>query len=68
VETQDVDGEEVPVTDAFGRPTLVMDADGNPQRLEDSDADAATLRRYIGLLDASAQIAALVGHGPLNVY
>lgn len=60
-QVEEVDGELS--FDAFGRPVLVLDSDGHPIVI-DADREAE-LRRYVGLMDAARQIAALVGYGPL---
>ncbi|MEM1029588.1 MAG: zinc-dependent metalloprotease [Myxococcota bacterium] len=58
---EEVDGELV--FDAFGRPVLSLDDAGHPL-VVDADREAE-LRRYVGLMDAARQIAAVVGYGPL---
>jgi hypothetical protein len=53
-----------PLLDRYGRPTLVLDPTGQP--IPSTNATSNTgFTDYIGLLDATVQIARIVGHGPL---
>lgn len=51
--------------DEFGSPVLSLDDSGSPIESGDDEAKQE-LRDYVGLLDATVQIAELVGYGPFN--
>lgn len=57
------DDSDATVLDAYGAPILVTDEVGQPITVD--QARAGELARYVGLMDAARQVAALVGYGPL---
>jgi hypothetical protein len=63
-----VGGPATPVFDANGQVQLVLDANGKPIKLTTPAAQTAysQFRSYVGLLDASVQLANMVGYGPFN--
>ena len=52
------------VIDGFGSPILLLDGDGQPM-LQPSQTRLGELNKYVGLLDATRQIASRLGQGPL---
>lgn len=60
----ELDADQKPVVDQYGRPTLTLDATGQPMPSTD-DAAITAFGDYIGLVDTSVQVARLIGHGPL---
>ena len=60
---RDADGN--PVLDDFGQAVLVLDDSGAPIATDRSEY-LGEFRKYVGLLDASVQIARAVGYGPFN--
>ncbi|MEZ4228040.1 MAG: hypothetical protein R3B89_02675 [Polyangiaceae bacterium] len=63
-ETEPAPASDEPQTSTFGMPRLSLDASGFPI-VRDQGA-LLELRRYVGLIDATVQIANLVGYGPLD--
>jgi hypothetical protein len=57
----DVDSNDVPVLDEFGRPSLTLDKDGQPIPTDDTTA-VGGYNDYVGLLDSTVEIARLIGH------
>jgi hypothetical protein len=57
---------QAPVLDQYGRPTLLLDATGQPVPSTAANVNVATTTfgDYVGLLDATVQIARDLGHGP----
>ena len=60
------DGQQRPVVDAYGRPTLLLDGAGLPQVDFGGTRNEIDVVRYVGLLDAVKQIEIQLGYGPLD--
>jgi len=58
------DGQNKPILDGYGRPTLVLDGNGNPQLT--GQLGVSDLGKYVQILDATKQIEWDLGFGPCN--
>jgi hypothetical protein len=58
----DVDKDKNPIRDQFGQPSLTLDSDGQPIPTDDPTATAG-FADYVGLLDATVEVARLISHG-----
>ncbi|MEZ4296261.1 MAG: hypothetical protein R3B70_14920 [Polyangiaceae bacterium] len=54
------------LTDSYGSPVLKVDANGQPIALDADESEVTRLALYVGLLDATRQIAHTLGDGPLS--
>ena len=59
------DGQNAPILDAYGRPTLVLDGNGATISELSANVSEQDLVGYIGLLDSVKQIENQLGYGPL---
>jgi hypothetical protein len=62
----EMDAKGKPMMDSYGTPILILDGNGQAVPLDPSVSQIGVLTRYVGLLDATRQIGAMLGYGPLG--
>jgi hypothetical protein len=60
-----LDANNQPILDEYGRPTLVLDANGQPQPLDPTVSMRGELVRYMTVVDSVRQLGHILGQGPL---